>query len=104
MKKLQRYSATTSGGGNDYCLAEDEDGTLCTDYHVEKLEEEIAKSDQRLQAFLYLLARDHLPTGTIEKLLEIVPCWVANFTCPLLEALSWRWVNDLGAKGIDEQE
>lgn len=35
---IQRYSATTLGGGNDYCLEPDEDGTLCVACDVEKLE------------------------------------------------------------------
>lgn len=38
MKKLTRYKATTLGGGNDYRMEPEEDGPLCTDYDVEKLE------------------------------------------------------------------
>ena len=40
--KLQRYNATTLGGGSDYRLEPDEYGNLCTDYDVEKLEQENA--------------------------------------------------------------
>lgn len=55
---------------------------------------------KRLQAFLYLLARDHLTTGKVEKLLEQLP-WrgnEANFCCPLLAQLAERWMKELEVK------
>lgn len=39
---IPRYNATTLGGGNDYCLEQDDDGSLCRAYDVEKLEAKLA--------------------------------------------------------------
>lgn len=54
--KIPRYNATTLGGGNDYCMEPDEDGSLCSTYDVEKLEAreaallDIVKEQTRLLA------------------------------------------------------
>lgn len=56
------------------------------------------RSHNRTAAFLYLLARDYVPTGVVEKLvLEVNKNSSWHFTCPLLLQMAERWVSELEA-------
>lgn len=52
---------------------------------------------EKLQVFLYLLARDHLTTGAIEKLMEIVNALASDveFTSEHLAAMADEWATEL---------
>lgn len=52
----------------------------------------------KLQAFLYLLVRDHLSTGKVETLLETVQGVEhtgVDFSCPLVAELAYKWADEL---------
>ena len=51
----------------------------------------------KLQAFLYLLIRDHLPTGVIEHILSEVGKLdeSTDFSSPQLADLAAEWAEDL---------
>lgn len=53
----------------------------------------------KLQAFLYILARDYLPTGKVERILKDVSGLEEKvFTCPLVVALAEQWAGELVPK------
>lgn len=57
----------------------------------------MAHAPERLKLFLYLLMRDHLPTGKVGSLLsELRDVEEVYFSAPELEALAERYAKVLG--------
>lgn len=58
----------------------------------------MAVVSERLKLFLYLLMRDHLPTGKVASLLsDLGDVEEVYFTAPELEALAERYAKVLGS-------